>query len=170
MKTIPNFTNYSIDKVGNVINNTTQKELKQSLQKDGYKVVYLYDNNKKRTVPVRIHILLAVTYMNHKTDGHKIVINHIDLDKTNNYLANLELVSQRENANHLHTKSTSKYRGVSFRNDVSKWMSQIFINNKSVYLGNFNNEKDASLMYNKALDNLDKYKGNAKEFRNLLKK
>lgn len=168
MKTIPNFTNYSIDKLGTVINNSTQKKLKQSLQKDGYKVVYLYDNNKKRTVPVRIHILLAITYMNHKTDGHKIVINHIDLNKLNNSLDNLELISQRENANHLHITSTSKFRGVSFHK--GSWISQIFIESKSIYLGRFKDKLEASNMYIKALNNLKLYKKDAKIFREALSK
>lgn len=168
MKTIPDFTNYSINKMGKVINNTTQKELKQTLQKDGYKVVYLYDTTKKRTMPIRIHILLAMTYMNHKRDGHKIVINHIDLNKTNNCLTNLELITQRENANHLHIKSTSKYRGVSFH--INRWVSQIFIKGRSVYLGRFKTELDASKIYIKALNNLDLYKDNAKEFREELNK
>jgi hypothetical protein len=49
-------------------------------------------------------------------------------------------------------KKTSKYLGVSWDKGKNKWLSQITINNKKVFLGRFNNEEDAYIAYKKQLD------------------
>jgi hypothetical protein len=47
-------------------------------------------------------------------------------------------------------------------------MSYIFINNKFIHLGYFEDEKDASQIYEIACENTDKYE-NPKQFRSLCK-
>ena len=83
-----------------------------------------------------------------------MVVNHIDLNKKNNNLSNLEIVSNRENSNRKHLKSSSNYTGVSWDKNKRKWQSQIKINNKNIFLGRFNNELEASNAYQKELNKL----------------
>ena len=50
--------------------------------------------------------------------------------------------------------SSSKYRGVCWHKASNKWRAQIQINNKTKYLGLFDNEEDAYLAYKKVYDEI----------------
>ena len=45
--------------------------------------------------------------------------------------------------------NTSGYRGVSFREDNNKYVAQIYVNNKSIYLGYFQTAVEGAIAYNK---------------------
>ena len=94
-----------------------------------------------------------MAFLNHKLCGMKKVVHHIDNNKMNNKLLNLEIVSQRENS-YTHHIGTSKYTGVSWDIERKKWKSNIRINNKIKFLGRFNTEMEASIAYQNALNNL----------------
>jgi hypothetical protein len=81
----------------------------------------------------------------------KLVINHVDFNKLNNKVDNLEIITNRKNANQKHLKSSSVYTGVCWHKPNKKWMSYISINGKSKYLGLFTNELEASEAYQKEL-------------------
>lgn len=72
------------------------KELKSSLTKHGYLKVTLSKDGKAITKTV--HSLIADAFLDHE-DG-KTCINHIDGDKTNNNVSNLERCTYSENINH----------------------------------------------------------------------
>ena len=93
MKTIPEYENYQITEDGKVYRN--QRELKGGVSKRGYHYVSLSKNGKPKAF--YNHQLLAITYLNHKPCGLKIVIDHIDGDKTNNNLSNIQLITNSEN-------------------------------------------------------------------------
>ena len=146
-KDIPNYEGlYQINENGDVksINyKNTNKEgiLKPCINTSGYKMVVLMKNNKRKSY--YIHKLVAITFLNHKPCGMKQVINHIDFNKLNNNLNNLEIITQVENVNKRRIKTSSNYEGVSFHKNSKKWISRITIENKSVYLGIFLTEKEA---------------------------
>jgi hypothetical protein len=102
--------------------------------------------NKTTKIP-RIHNLVAMAFLNHKPDGHKIVIDHIDNDPLNNRVDNLQLISHRENTSKDKKGGTSKYTGVCWCKSTNKWKSNIYINGKSKYLGRFDDEYEAHLAY-----------------------
>ena len=118
----------------------------------GYRIVTLSKDGEQKTKTV--HKLVAEYFLNHKPCGYKLVVNHIDLDKLNNKVSNLEIVTQRENSNHKHLKSSSKYTGVSWKKSSKKWMACICINGKNKHLGYFTDEKEASNTYQTALRNI----------------
>ena len=63
--------------------NISEKILKQTLNINKYLMVSLNKNGIKKNV--KVHLLVAESFLNHKTDStHKIVVDHIDNNKTNN--------------------------------------------------------------------------------------
>ena len=143
---------YQISNLGNVKSCKTGLIRNYYLEKNGYYSVKLCKNGIAKTR--KVHQLVAEAFLNHIRCGLKLVINHIDLDKTNNKLDNLEVITNRENCNKKHLKSTSEYIGVQWNKRYKKWKSVIFINGKSKFLGYFICELEASQAYQEALLNI----------------
>jgi len=138
---------YKVSNLGRVKSLKFNKEkiLKMSFATGGYCIVSL---SKDGVVKMRtVHQLVAETFLGHTPCGMKLVVNHIDFDKTNNKVSNLEIVTSRENSNQKHLKSSSKYIGVSWNKPAKKWIANIWINGKKKNLGRFTNEIDASNAY-----------------------
>lgn len=110
--------------------------LKIKVFKAGYCLVYL-KNIKKNML---VHRLVASTFLN--DFDIKKMVNHIDFDKTNNHISNLEMVSNRENQCHS-IKAKNKLIGISFHIRLKKWTAQIMIDGKLKYIGRFNTEVEA---------------------------
>ncbi len=72
-------------------------QLIKSSENDGYLYVDLYKNNKFKTISV--HRLVAQAFLPCE-NFENLVINHIDGDRTNNHVTNLEWVTQKENVEH----------------------------------------------------------------------
>ena len=145
---------YEVSNFGNVKslgNDMTRKEkiLRQSLNKNGYYLVGLCNDGKQKKFST--HVLIAMAFLNHKPDGYKIVVDHIDNNPLNNHLSNLQLISQRENASKGKKNGTSQYPGVCWKKDMNKWKAQITINGEYKYLGLFTSEEEAHGVYQKAL-------------------
>jgi hypothetical protein len=145
---------YQISNLGNVksIRFDKQKLLLPQINSKGYYFVVLCDKTKRKQI--QIHQLVAMAFLNHIPCKMEFVINHINFDKKDNKVSNLEIVTNRENSNRKHLKSTSEYTGVSFEKDRNKWTAQIKINGKRVLLGRFLNEIDASNAYQSKLKEL----------------
>jgi hypothetical protein len=142
---------------GNITYVTKDKLLKQSLDNVGYPYVNLSDYKKQKTF--RVHRLVAIAFLNHtpnKYDG--LLVDHIDNNKLNNNLSNLQLLSNRENTSKDRKNKTSKYTGVYWNKECNKFASQIRINKKVKHLGLFDNEDDAYITYQNALREQDKNK------------
>ena len=97
------------------------------------------------------HKLVAEAFLNHVPCGMKLVINHINFNKQDNRVENLEIVTQRKNSSHRQNKGTSKYTGVSWSKGSKKWEVKIRINGGRKNLGYFTNELAASKAYQKEL-------------------
>ena len=140
---------YEISNLGNVKSLSRKGVLKDRVLKpfltgrkgNQYLSVKLNEKTKQ------IHKLLAIVYLNHVPKGMDIVVNHKDLNRLNNSLENLELITQKENANKKHIKSVSKYTGVCWHKAAKKWIAQTTINGKYKYLGLFEEEFLANKAY-----------------------
>lgn len=90
-------TSYFITKDGKCYNSNTGKYLKGQVGKNGYLSynLTLPDGSKKR---LYAHRLVAIAYI--PNVENKKEVNHIDGNKTNNYVDNLEWVSAQENQAH----------------------------------------------------------------------
>ena len=88
--------------------------LKQSRNKKGYMEVSMYKDGKHSTK--RVHRLIAETFL--KDFYNKPQVNHIDGDKTNNAIANLEMVTNSENQIHAYKNNLETPR---FKRKVSQY-------------------------------------------------
>lgn len=79
-----------------------------------------------------------------------VLIDHEDHDTLNNQKINLRIATKRQNQINRTSMigSTSKYLGVSLRNDTGKWTARIKTKDKYETLGSFFSEKQAALAYN----------------------
>lgn len=146
------FENYLISNLGNVKSLKFNKEkiLKNQNDSDGYLHICLCINGKKFTK--KIHQLVAIAFLNFKPCGMNSVVNHINFNRKDNRLCNLEIISCRENANQKHLKSTSKFTGVNWSKICNKWHARIHVNKKRIHLGFFDCEIEASKAYKKKLN------------------
>ena len=117
----------------------------------GYHHVMLCKLNKKETYI--IHKMVAIAFLGHNPCGYEFVVNHINLNKKDNRIQNIEIVTHRENSNMQHIKHSSKYTGVS-KVDNNYWRARININNKSYHIGRFKTEYEAHLAYQNELSKL----------------
>lgn len=74
-----------------------EKELKQSTDRLGYKVVYLYDNSGKRKFKL-VHRLVAQAFIENPNNYGEV--NHIDGNPSNNEICNLEWCNRSQNIVH----------------------------------------------------------------------
>ena len=141
---------YKVSNLGRVksFRNKNARILKPSLTGSGYYFVILYGAEKRNKM---IHQLVAMAFLNHKPCGLKMTVNHIDSNKLNNNLCNLEVVTQRENCHKRISKVTSKYIGVCFHKSSQRWNARVRINGPQKDLGYFKTEEEASEAYQKEL-------------------
>ena len=125
------------------------KNLSKGTSKEKYFKVNLSKEGKLKSFTV--HHLVAITFLGHIPSHNKLVVNHIDFNRRNNNIKNLEIITIRENSNRKHLKSSSKYVGVSFNKKIKKWSSYIVIQRKLYSLGYYELEIEASNAYNFAL-------------------
>tara|TARA_R110000744_G_scaffold10251_1_gene31981 strand:+ start:291 stop:800 length:510 start_codon:yes stop_codon:yes gene_type:complete len=141
----------SLAKLDSKGNERKEKILKPIKKSNGYSGVTLSKDNVKKQF--RVHQLVAVAFCGHIIDGMNLVVNHIDFNRLNNKSNNLEVVTQRENANRKHLNSSSEYVGVGWDKASGKWMSRIVIGGKRKHLGRFMTEIEASNAYQLELNN-----------------
>lgn len=110
IKIIEEFPNYAITNSGLVFNLNTGVNLKPYISNRGYKVLKFRNNNGGLNTR-SIHRLVLITFGPEPGEG-QTQANHIDGDKLNNYITNLEWVSNKENWLHAKTKLGRKMYGV----------------------------------------------------------
>lgn len=97
---IPGFTGFAITRDGIVRSRRYGRILKPSINPYGYPYVNVYDPDKGRWRSVCLHLLIARTFIRNMEPGFRCFVNHIDGNKTNFSISNLEWVSSRENQVH----------------------------------------------------------------------
>lgn len=126
-----------------------EKILSPGISSGGYFTVSLCINNKAKTKT--IHKLVAITFLGHIPCGYELVIDHINNDKLDNRVENLQVVTHRFNVYKTKKTFSSKHKGVHWNKETKKWRSMININGKNVFLGGFTNEEEAHEAYQNKL-------------------
>jgi len=147
---------YQVSNLGRVKSLRFNKEkiLKGTKGFHGYITVSLFKNKQRKTK--KVHQIVAESFLNHRSCGLELVVNHKNFNKQDNRVDNLEVVTQRQNTNQKHIKSSSRYIGVDLHKKSNKWRSCIWINGRQVYLGLFDKEIDASKAYKRKLHEIKK--------------
>jgi len=119
--------------------------------RDGYLRVKLSKEGKSKTIG--ISVLVAITFLNHQPSGSTsgLVVDHIDNNKLNNHVDNLQIITNRENT----TKDKKGLVGASWNKTNKKWISEISIKGERIYLGAFNKELEASNAYQDKLKEIE---------------
>lgn len=110
---------FRVSNLGRVWSKRTNKIIKQeSLSKVGYKIFSTrFDGRNGRAIAFRVHILVAEAFLEEpksyqkewaKTTKYgKVYVNHLDGDKENNIVSNLEWATARENSAHFYSSPKS---------------------------------------------------------------
>lgn len=116
---IKGFENYVLFENGKILNTNTGRYLKIRISKVGYPIAQLWKNNKGH---IRyMHRLLMEAFVNNPENKNQV--NHIDGDKTNNDLTNLEWCTGSENLKHAYRTGLNGFTEEGKRN-ISKAMSK----------------------------------------------
>ena len=151
-KVIDFASNYEVSNTGFVRNKTTKYILKGRETINGYLQVSLKIDNKNKFMNKYIHRLVAQFWLDNI--DNKKEVNHIDGNKKNNNILNLEWVTAKENSNHrvnvLNKKITDNKRVGMF-------------NKQNQLIQTFNSVKQAGQYFGKSRVNIDnalKHKNN----------
>ena len=125
---VSNFGNVkSLERINSMSRRVKERILKQSIAGNSYLRVKLFNGIRY------VHQLVAIAFLNHLPNGNKIVVDHIDNNRLNNRLDNLQLINQRENTSKDRKGGTSKHIGVHWVKPSKKWKAAISINGKTKY-------------------------------------
>src|SRR6478735_977641 len=138
---------YKVSDLGRVVclRKSKIRFLRQRKSPSGYLRTNFHLNGKRKTR--HIHQLVAIAFLNFTPNGQEFVPNHKNFIKTDNRKLNLEIVTNRENSNRKHIKSSSEFVGVDYHKRTKKWRSRIVYKNKLIHLGMFESELSASKAY-----------------------
>lgn len=135
---------YFISNLGRVksVKKGNENILVQVANGRGYLSVCLRYNKKGNTK--RVHVLVAQFFLNHKPNGNNFYsVDHIDNDKKNNKVSNLQVITHSENISK-QVKNKSGHTGIKISSKNS-YYAYVSINNKYLHLGTFKKIEDAIL-------------------------
>jgi len=138
---------YEVSDLGRVKSFARYKDgkiIKPKFDKDGYMIVNLCNNGVKNW---KVHRLVLLTFL--PIDEIKQV-NHMNHITTDNRLCNLEWCSSSENNRFQRKREgcSSQYVGVTWFKNTKKWVAKCRFDGKNIYIGTFDDEKDAGKAYN----------------------
>lgn len=109
-KKIDGYDNYSVSNTGLVRNDIKQRIMKSSLRRGYHRIGLCKDGNRKS---FDIHRLVANAFLDNLEN--KPQVDHIDNNRTNNYVSNLRWVSNQENQmnSSMSKRNTSGVKGIS---------------------------------------------------------
>ena len=146
---IPN-TNYTINEYGEV-RNIRSKIILNPFFISGYAAVNISVNGKRKTC--YLHHLVALVFLDYTAKRGLISINHIDGNKKNPRLDNIEIITHRLNSTLTHTsRNRILPTGVTQTNiGKRRFKCQISYLGKNRYLGMFHTAEEASACYQEAV-------------------
>lgn len=150
---IPGFEKYEVSTCGRVRSLNFRKsgkvkEMRARINRN-YLALKLSKNGTAKVFYV--HQLVAMAFLGHVPNGNSLEVDHIDNNKFNNRLENLQILTTRANI----TKSTAQKRdlptGVTYDKARNMFRARIAINGKQEFLGRYKTAAEASEAYQKAL-------------------
>jgi hypothetical protein len=129
---------------GIVYSRKTGKSMGNIHKVSGYVLISKWANGKVYSI-TRSSIIWWSKYQ--KMPSAKMCIDHIDGDKTNDRIENLQVLTPQQNVakKRKSTNGSSKYMGVKFRKDEKKFIAEIEKWGKKYYFGYYGDEKEAAI-------------------------
>jgi HNH endonuclease family protein len=158
---------HEVSNTGKIRNIYSKEELKLQFSTTGYYYFTVRNFENKARKHLRVHVMVAKAFIpNLEGKPH---VNHIDGNKLNNTVSNLEWCTHTENM--LHAKNsgllskkprttgqklgkTSKYHNVSWSEQRQRWCAGVTVNKKRVMSKRFKTEEEAALHVNYIIDTL----------------
>jgi hypothetical protein len=156
-KDIPNYNGYQVSNLGRVRTyNKTSKTDRHGIRKwkdrilrykgqnyhTGYRVDLWKDGKPNTLLVARI---TAFTFLDNDINNHYLTVNHIDGNRMNNKIDNLELISLADNIRHAFKNGLNKMcKKIKLTNKISKEVitfysmnqADLFMNKKHGYISN----------------------------------
>jgi hypothetical protein len=129
---VNDYPNYSVSNLGNMKNILTNKMMKPTVKGGYYHITLTNDTNKKS---FKVHRLVAFAFIeNHE---NKPEVNHIDKNKLNNNISNLNWMTRKENNIH-------RCQGIKMTSNKNKHVLRID-NNTNELLEKYNSIEQAGI-------------------------
>lgn len=160
---------YEVSDKGRVKSLISGRVLKLNIGTSGYFMLNLYMNKTPRARLV--HQLVAEAFLNHTPCGQKTTVDHIDGNKLNNKLSNLQLLSIRANTNRSVKVGASGYRGVVWNSINKKWQVRPRLGGLKINFGYYDCPLKAHIDYSnftKYLEDIETHGKNREELRGLI--
>jgi len=127
------------------------KILKNKIDSNGYHYITLCKNKKKKNFS--IHRLVVFNFKKDLVIYNKnFCVDHIDNNKNNNYIDNLQVISNRLNSTK-DRKRTCKYPGITKRKD--KYLASCYVKKQKIHIGSYLTQEDAYLAYQNYINKVD---------------
>lgn len=166
-KPIQGTYNYSISNFGRVRNDKKAQLMNLHKINSGYLIVIIKS-------PKLVHRLVAKAFLEIPQVLETLEVNHIDCNKTNNHVSNLEWVTSSENKQHAISNGKydkiftlrnnlgkkhlpnnhSEYHNVTYDKNREKWVGCVRYEGKNYYHKRFLTELEAAVHVNWILDEL----------------
>ena len=146
-KDVPDYDGfYQVSNLGRVKTLRLGKErILKGYINDGYRHIHLSINGNQKAI--KVSVLIAITFLNHIPCGNTIVVDHINNNRSDDRLINLQLITHRNNSTKNIVRGSSKHIGVCWDKYANKWKAQIYFNKKRKHLGLYNTEIEAHYAY-----------------------
>lgn len=122
---IPGLSRYLINREGEVISPISGTKLSPYVDANGYLMYGVQPDIGKRTI-VGMHRLLSLAWLKYPADVDRLDVNHIDCNKSNNALDNLEWVTRSRNNQHMHENNLSNSIRVLTRDVLTGYVSSYY--------------------------------------------
>lgn len=150
------YKNFLIDDELNIYNKKTLRKLKPHKGTDGYMQVLYKDENHK-TIHERVHVIIGHCFIPNP-NNYKYV-NHIDSNKTNNNLNNLEWCSNSQNVKHCYDSGKRTHKNNTRIYVIDKNKKYIFKSiREAARFFNLDRHKIARILKGELPENYLKYK------------
>ena len=146
-KIIPNYENYEINECGVIRIVKTKKIKKQRIGKDNYYKINLYKDGKSKTF--RVHRLVAELFI--PNPNNYPIVNHIDGNKLNNHINNLEWCTYSENTKHAYDRNLGNMKETQLRASklgAEKSKKKIAVYKDGIYIDTYESKQDCAKALN----------------------
>lgn len=139
-KEIPGMPKYKASKSGKIYSDKVHRELKPTINGNGYECVTLYNKGTQKTYGV--HQLVAAAFIGHDLNSNK-QIDHINNVRTDNRAVNLQIMTSWEN----NTKENKNPLMGTLKTGKRSWRAGIKIKGKNNHLGTYDCPAAARMAY-----------------------